>query len=171
MNEIKIIFFLFGILYPCVKTDAQVVEKGSSVKEIYFGYDPFVFQKYSKTNGYDLAPIEKYELLNIGFRYEKLIQDKIGIGVNVNQQALRTAVMFGGYYHFIENEYFDVFGHAALGIGIGSIDPINEKIGYILPYYLGGGVRYFSDTNFGVHLNLGYKDGGLIAIGVSYRKS
>jgi hypothetical protein len=170
MKEIKILFFLFGMFYPCIKTHAQVVEKGSSVKEIYFGYDPIIFQKYSNLNSYDLSPIAKYELLNIGFRYEKLIQDKIGIGVNVNQQAIRTAVMFGGYYHFIENEYFDVFGHAALGIGIGSIDPINDKIGYILPYYLGGGVRYFSDTNFGINLNLGYKDGGLIAIGISYKK-
>ncbi len=170
MKVIKILFFLLILPFFSLELHAQVVEKGSSVKEIYFGYDPFIFQKYSKSNGYDLPPIVKYELLNIGFRYEKLIQDKIGIGVNVNQQAIRTAVMFGGYYHFVENEYFDVFGHAALGIGIGNIDPMIDKVGYILPYYFGGGVRYFSDTNFGINLNVGYKDGGLIAVGVSYKK-
>ncbi len=168
MKQFKRIIAVVLVLFYANLGKAQVFLKGDKINEFYIGYDPIVTNEYTKTYNKPTSLISKFLVSNKGYRYEKMVHDRVGLGVNINQVIIRTSLMFSAYFHFIENDYFDVFATGAVGSGF-DIDSNTEEFTYITPYYVGSGIRYFSGNDLGINLNVGYRDGAMITIGLSFR--
>jgi opacity protein-like surface antigen len=170
----KKIFSIIVTILLFNQLNAQVVSEGSTIQELYLGYNPMIMADYKALNGGDITLREQFQLLNFGYRYESLKTDKFGLGATFNYHTNQSGLMVNGNYHFIDNEYLDVFATAGIGVGISKLkiaQSVNDKISEFLfaPYFVGAGIRYYAAEDLGVVLNGGYRDGGIITIGISYR--
>lgn len=185
------------------KVQAQVVEEGTMIFDVYYGF-PNLYTSILKAEYVNDNPGEEYQNVKVGgigpmgLRFEYLITEKIGLGVDMNYtnttvdwnetidgntydynvKVPRIRVMGKFNFHFAKSDKFDAY--TAFGAGYGSFKLVTETNdpNYIftnlenpIPVSIrfALGARYFFNDNLGINLEFGLLGGALINAGLSFK--
>jgi len=185
------------------KANAQVVEEGTMIFDVYYGfpnlYTSVLKAEYTNNNpGNEYLNVDIGGIGPLGFRFEYLITDKIGFGVDMNYtntsvtwneiinedtydysvKVPRLRVMGKFNFHFAKSDKFDVYTAFAAGYGSFKLVTETNDPNYIftnlenpIPVSIrfALGARYFFTDNLGANLEFGILGGALINVGLSYK--
>lgn len=200
-STMKLLKKLFLVLFLCTtgmsmpSAFGQAVEEGNIIIDVTYGF-PNLFTSVLKATYIDgttslQEQVDIKSLGPIGFRFEYMVSDKLGVGAEVNHAATNLSYLENGYsyqlnnprtrimariqYHFIDNDKVDAYigggaGYKLAKSSFESTDPDftdQDIAGLPVAFRIGGGMRYFFTDNLGVNLELGLGGGGLIAAGIS----
>jgi opacity protein-like surface antigen len=189
------IIFCFFIISETVDGQETCIKKGNVIAEAYYGY-PFLGASILKASYGNPEYFKSISSTNhLGFRFEVLVTDKIGLGLegtyaiadihyqknNIDYSAgiEKYRVLAKANIHLAENKRFDFY----LTFGAGYVDQRyyqtepgennlkhNSFIEAQIPVggRAGVGMRYFFHKNIGVHAEVGL--GGPLALaGLSFK--
>lgn len=182
-------------LMPTQETKAQVRD-GSCIFDLYYGYSlsNSLLKNWIKD---DITDVGFGSIGPVGARFEYLVMDKVGIGVDViyrssyaeyddfvgtakytyRYDVVQFRAMGKVTVHFLSDENADLYG----GIGVG-YRYVNRKATATDPNYmptvqegyfpvaarLSLGFRYLFTPNFGANAELGIGGGSFVNAGLSY---
>ncbi|MHB8261003.1 MAG: outer membrane beta-barrel protein [Bacteroidia bacterium] len=116
---------------------------------------------------------------NVGVKFSNATTNSNGNPVTYNYNLSSPAIraMLGFNFHFVRTDKIDVYGAVKAGyynrsFGMVTNDPnyhLNLSLGDPLAFRLEIGMRYFITENIGVHVNLGFPGGPLVAAGVAFK--
>jgi len=189
MKKLFIVLAITAGVFASNQSKSQAVEQGKMLIDVYYGF-PNLWTSVLKSAYADsptAAGIKIGTLGPIGGRFEYLLSDKIGLGIDVQTASSSVSWTDSTYnykvsanrlrfcprinVHFGSNDKLDFYG--AFGIGyktsnlkFTSNDPgFNEASGSIsltpITWRMAIGIRYFFTDNIGAGLEMGF--GGVLA--------
>lgn len=177
--------------------NAQVLEEGDKVVDVYYGFPNLYTSAFKTAYASDVTDnsLKVGGIGPVGARFEYMVSDKIGLGVDIGFNQSKITYTESGYkyefstqklgvmatfnFHFLErNDKLDLYGVFGIGYGDRSYNFSSTEPGYtptnitsLIPVAsrIGVGMRYMFTDNLGANLGLGFGHGGLVNAGLSFK--
>lgn len=177
--------------------NAQVLEEGDKVVDVYYGFPNLYTAAFKSAYASSVTDnsLKIGGIGPVGARFEYMVSDKIGLGVDIGFNNSRITYTENTYkydfttqklgimatvnVHFLErNDKLDLYGVFGIGYGNRSFNfsstepdytPTNVKSIIPIASRLGVGLRYMFTDNLGANLGLGFGQGGLANVGLSFK--
>src|ERR1700739_1634791 len=179
-------YYGFPNLFESIlKTDARNIQNGSNGTAAsaavggvtIYGLGPMGAKaEYLLTDKFGMGVDFNYS--NVGIKFSNVTTDQNGNPVTYNYNLSSPAIraMLGFNFHFVRTDKLDVYwavkaGYYSRSFGMVTNDPnyrLNLTLGDPFAFRLEIGMRYFFTQNIGVHVNLGFPGGPLIAGGIAF---
>jgi hypothetical protein len=116
---------------------------------------------------------------NVGIKFSNTTTDQNGnqVTYNYNLSSPAIRVMLGFNFHFVRTDKIDVYfatkaGYYNRSFAMTTNDPgyrLNLSLADPIAFRVEIGMRYFFTENIGVHVNLGFPGGPLVAAGLALK--